>query len=129
MGVCLGVGRDGTEIACLLAEAIVTTYPVSIEEGVDVRTLTPGSRIDVETQSRHYQIECQGGGSVRLSGHPQFCPEPTRALFHGSIDDRGTVEAGVIEAGSRLLFLLEDHGPLTTSRVLHVHVQEPELAA
>ena len=41
-------------------------------ELVDSHSLAPGSRIDVETKSRHYQIECLGGNAIRISGHPEY---------------------------------------------------------
>jgi hypothetical protein len=81
--------------------------------------------IDVETKSRHYRIECLGGSAIRISGHPDYCPVPVPAQLHGSVDKEGTLELGLIGRGMRLMFLLNDHRPVTTSRVLHVHVDQP----
>ena len=58
-------------------------------ELVDCNSLAPGSRIEVETKSRHYQIECLGGNAVRISGHPEYCPNPVPARLHGSLDQEG----------------------------------------
>jgi hypothetical protein len=88
-------------------------------ELLDCKSLDPGSLIDVETMSRHYQIECLGGSTIRVSGHPRFCPTPVVAQLEGSVTNEGTVEDGIIERGMRLVFLFEDHIPVTTSRVLH----------
>ena len=47
-------------------------------EWVDLKSMSPGSQIDVETKSRHYHIECLGGNSMKISGHPDYCPTPVR---------------------------------------------------
>lgn len=101
-------------------------------EMLDWTSLAPGSRIDVETKSRHYLIECLGGNSVRISGHPEYCPEPVAAQLQGSVDREGSLELGFIGRGMRMMFLIGDHRPVTTSRVLSVHVEpakpDPDLA-
>jgi hypothetical protein len=89
-------------------------------ELLDCKSLEPGSLIDVETTSRHYRIECLGGSTIRVSGHPRFCPTPVVAQLEGSVTNEGTIEAGIIERGMRMVFLLENHTPVTTSKVLHV---------
>ena len=89
-------------------------------ELLDCKNLEPGSLIDVETTSRHYRIECLGGNSIRISGHPRFCPTPVVAHLEGSVTNEGAIEDGIIERGMRLVCLLEDHVPLTTSKILHV---------
>lgn len=93
---------------------------------VDLATVVPGSVIDVETKSRHYVIECLGGDEVRISGHPKYCPEPVAAQIPGSINRAGILEAGLIGRGNRVMFRLADQRPVTTSRVVRVHVQRPE---
>ena len=99
------------------------TASADIREGVDLKSLSQGSVIDVETKSRHYQIECLGGNKMRISGHPAYCPSPVVAELRGSIDLEGTVESGCIRPGRHMVFLLEDHIPLTTSKILSVHVE------
>ena len=94
-------------------------------ELVDCQSLAPGSLIDVETKSRHYQIECLGGNAIRISGHPECCPSPVPACLHGSLDKEGVLEFGLIGRGMPFMFLLNDDRPITTSRVLHVHVDRP----
>ena len=90
-------------------------------ELVDCNSLAPGSWIDVETKSRHYQIECLGN-AVRISGHPEYCPNPVPARLHGSLDQEGVLEFGLIGRGMRFMFLLNDDRPVTTTRVLRIHV-------
>jgi len=96
-------------------------------EIVDCNNLERGSLIDVETKSRHYQIECLGGNAIRISGHPKYCPVPIPAEFQGSFDKDGSLELGVIGPGRRLMFWLDEHHHVTTSRVLNVHVDRPSV--
>jgi hypothetical protein len=93
---------------------------------LDCRNLMPGSLIDVETKSRHYRIEWLGGNSVRVSGHPDFCPDPVMANLQGSVDSDGTFEGGFIACGMRMILVLDESHPITTSQVLNVSVEQPE---
>jgi hypothetical protein len=93
-------------------------------ELLDCKSLKPGSLIDVETTSRHYRIECLGGDMIRISGHPRFCPTPVVAQLQGSVTSEGTLEDGIIERGMPLVFLLAENVPVTTSKVLHVQLDD-----
>jgi hypothetical protein len=93
---------------------------------VDVKNLLPGSLLDVETKSRHYYIECLGGNAIRISGHPEYCPEPVPAQLQGSIDKEGVLELGLIGRGMKLMFYLNNERPVTTSRVVSVHLERPK---
>jgi hypothetical protein len=95
-------------------------------EVVDCKSLARGSLIDVKTKSRNYQIECLGGNAIRISGHPEYCPHPVPAQLQGSIDKEGELELGLIGRGMRLMFFLDDHRPVTTSRIVSVHVDQPK---
>src|SRR5580704_1066303 len=96
-------------------------------ELVECKSLERGSLMDVETKSRHYQIECLGGNSIRISGHPEYCPQPVQAQLQGSVDQEGIFEVGLIGRGRRMMFLLDQFRPVTTSRVLSVHVDQPKV--
>jgi len=104
-------------------------YPISrmssivSAEFVEYANLPPGSRVDVETKNRLYSIECLGGSSMRISGHPDYCPTPVAGHLQGAADKHGLIEPGLIGRGKYLRFLLDDHRPVTTSRVLHVRVK------
>jgi hypothetical protein len=98
-------------------------------ELVECRSLERGSLIDVETKSRHYQIECLGGNAIRISGHPEFCPEPVKAHLQGSFDQEGLFELGMIGRGRRIRFLLDGERPVTTSRVIKLHVDARSLSS
>jgi hypothetical protein len=97
-------------------------------ELLDCKSLEPGSLIDVETTSRHYKIECLGGRTIRISGHPEYCPTPVEAELQGSVTREGMLEEGIIERGTRLAFLIGRQFPVTTSRILNMHVEQPESA-
>jgi hypothetical protein len=92
---------------------------------LDCRHLVPGSLIDIETKSRHYRIEYLGGNSIRVLGHPEFCPRPVIASLKGSLDLDGTLEIGSIVCGRRFMFLVDDTHAITTSRVLRVRFDPP----
>ena len=53
----------------------MTTSP-EVREGVDLKSLSPGSLIDMETKNRHYRIEYLGGTTMRISGHRHFAQVP-----------------------------------------------------
>jgi hypothetical protein len=96
-------------------------------EMVDCTNLASGAVIDVETKSHHYRIECHGGNAIRISGHPEYCPEPVAARLAGSVDAEGALEFGVIGRGMRLRFMLDERHPVTTSRIVHVRVDRPRV--
>jgi hypothetical protein len=110
----------------MTASSEVSKVP-EIPAGVNPASLRPGSLIDVETKSRHYRIECLGGSAIRISGHPEYCLNPVAAHLHGSIDREGALQLGSIEPGRRLMFFLNGYRPLTTSRVLSVHVDQTKV--
>jgi len=95
---------------------------------VDVTNLVPGSLLDVETKTRHYLIECLGGNAVRISGHPEYCPEPVAAQLQGSIGKEGTLAFGVVGQGMKLMVYLNGRRPVTTSRVVKIRMDRPKSA-
>jgi hypothetical protein len=98
-------------------------------EYVDFTNLPCGVRIEVETKNRHYLIECLGGGAVLISGHPEYCPAPVTGHLQGSSDKSGVLEPGLIGRGKHLRFLLDDQRPITTSRVVSLHLGKSKAAA
>ena|ERR1700751_1811 len=92
---------------------------------VNLKSLTPGSLIEIETKSRHYRIEYPGGDTIRISGHPDHCPRPVQAQLKGSIKEHGVMELGLIKRGMRIMFRLNEHLSITTSTVVSVHVEQP----
>src|SRR5579862_6189355 len=101
--------------------------PSRVLEGVDLKSLRVGSMMDVKTKSRQYRIEFLGGNEIRISGHPEYCPQPELARLQGSIDEEGVVEVDLIEPGMRLMLFFNESHPVTTSRVVSVHVNQPSV--
>ncbi len=95
-------------------------------ELIDCTNLAKGSVLDIETKTRHYRIECLGGGAINISGHPEYCPEPVEANLQGSVDKQGELTSGLIVRGKYLRFLLKDHRPITTTRVMRLRVDQPK---
>lgn len=89
-------------------------------EFVDWKGLPPGSRLEIETNNRHYDIECLGGNAIRVSGHPEYCPTPVAGRV---------VESGFIERGQHLHLLIEGARWLTTSRVMKLRVERPKVSS
>ena len=94
-------------------------------EMIDCQNLVPGTLLEVETKSRRYQIESIEGNKVRISGHPDYCPEPVTAWLGGSIGPDGSLEFGLIENGRRMMVVFGDGHPVTTSRVQRVRLSRP----
>ena len=92
-------------------------------EFVEFSSLPPGSLLDIETKNRQYHIECLGGVVIRISGHPEYCPTPVPGTLQGAAAKHGCTEPGLIGKGKYLQFLLDDHRPVTTSRVVHLRVK------
>ncbi|HTS27398.1 MAG TPA: hypothetical protein VMH81_16085 [Bryobacteraceae bacterium] len=98
-------------------------------ELIDCQSLPPGSLLEVETRNRHYQIEYLGAGAIRICGHPEYCPTPVPAQLRGSADKSGVIEPGLIGCGRYLQFLVDEHLPVTTSRVMKVRVERPRVVS
>ena len=94
---------------------------------MDLKSLSPGSLIDMETKNRHYRIEYLGGTTMRISGHPAFCPTPVLAELQGSVNREGFCKTSAITPGKRAVFVLDEHIPVTTTKVVSVHVDRPDL--
>ena len=101
------------------------TTPCEALGSVNLKSLTPGSLIDLETKSRHYRIECLGGDTIRISGHPEHCPRPVSAQLKGSINEHGVLELGLIKRGMRIMFRLNEHLSITISTVVSIHLDQP----
>lgn len=89
--------------------------PSQVDVGVNLQNLRAGSLVEVVTKSRQYQIECLGGDSFRICGHPEYCPEPVPARLEG-----------IIAPGKHLKFVLDHCRPVTTTRIVSFHVDPPK---
>jgi hypothetical protein len=90
-----------------------------IEGGVFLRDLPPGSVLSIQTKSRVYQMVILENGAALISGHPEFCPEPTEVRIQGSTWGGSMLKMKFLGRGMRLEF---DHplGRILTSRILEI---------
>lgn len=88
-----------------------------IEGGVFLDKLPVGSVLHVRTMNTSYTIEKREDGNY-ISGHPKYCPEPTRAAINGSTWGGSMIKIGFIGRGMFLEFHTVKHaGRITTSQI------------
>jgi hypothetical protein len=93
-----------------------------IEGGVYLRDLPPGSALSIQTRSRTYELVLLGNGAALISGHPEFCPEPTEVQIQGSTWGGSMLKAQFVGRGMHLEY---EHPLLRrtrTSRILDIRV-------
>jgi len=90
-----------------------------IEGGVYLRDLSPGSALSIETRSRVYEVVVLEDGAALISGHPEFCPEPTQVQIQGSTWGGSMLKMKFLGRGMRLEF---EHplGRMLTSPILDI---------
>ena len=93
-----------------------------VEGGVSLRDLRPGMELAVETRNRIYRMTFLGGRSVLLSGHPEFCAEPTRVEIEGCTWGGSMLKAHYIGRGMHLEFEHPEAGRILTSRIVDVRM-------
>jgi hypothetical protein len=91
-----------------------------IEGGVYLNRLPHGAELEVETQNRRYTIVNRGDGSVFISGHPEFCPDPVIVHIHGSTWGGSMLKQRFIGRGMRLEFFHPHYRVITTSPIVEV---------
>ena len=96
-----------------------------IEGGVLLDHLPIGLVLEMETRNRFYEIENRGEGQVLISGHPDFCPEPTLVDVHGSTWGRSMIKRHFVGRGMFLEFRHPEYGIIRTSRIQEVKELRP----
>jgi hypothetical protein len=91
-----------------------------IEGGVHLDLVPRGTVLEVETQNHVYILVSEGRAEVRISGHPEFCPEPVTASVHGSTWGGSMLRPRFIGRGMHMEFQLAGGVPIVTSRILEV---------
>ena len=91
-----------------------------IEGGVYLRDLCPGSVLSIQTRNRVYEMVVLGGGATLISGHPQFCPEPTEVLIQGSTWGGSMLKMRFVGRGMHLEFEHPVHRKIITSRIVDI---------
>jgi hypothetical protein len=91
-----------------------------IEGGVYLRDLAPGSVLSIQTKNRAYRMVVLGNGAALLSGHPEFCPEPTEVQIHGSTWGGPMIMSKYLGRGMHLEFERSENQVITTSRIVDI---------
>ena len=89
-----------------------------VEGGVYLRDLPTGSKLEVQTENRSYTIIQHEQGQL-ISGHPQFCPEPTLVRITGSTWGGSMLREAFLGRGMRMEFHHPDYF-VTTSRIVEI---------
>ena len=99
-----------------------------IEGGVDLREVPPEAVLEVRTQNHSYTIVNKGFGLALISGHPEYCPEPTLANIHGSTWGGSLIRESYIGRGMHLEFHCQDQDNLRITTSPIVEIQELKAA-
>ena len=91
-----------------------------IEGGVYLRDLAPGSALSIQTSNRVYQMVVLRDGAALISGHPEFCPEPTEVQIHGCTWGGPMIMARYLGRGMHLEFEHPQHQVIVTSRIVDI---------
>lgn len=78
-----------------------------LQGGLDLQKIPTNSRVEVWTKNRRYLVEKRSDGYY-ISGHPEYCPEPIKVLWIGSVwgEERTSVRHNFIGRGMNLQFRL-----------------------
>jgi len=96
-----------------------------VAEGVYLDDLPDGGVLEVETSGHCYTIVNRTHGEALISGHPRFCPQPTRVTIEGSMLGGCMLKSGFIGLGMRLTFELPTHRTITTSPIMQIRTSPP----
>ncbi len=89
-----------------------------IEGGVSLGDLSPSTVLEIETQNHRYTAVFLGESQAMISGHPEYCPEPTLVAISGSTWGGSMLKLRYIGRGMHLEFSHpEYHSPIVTSRI------------
>jgi len=92
-----------------------------IEGGVYLHDLPPATVLQIQTQHHCYTAELLENGAVLISGHPEFCPEPTAVAISGSTWGGTMLKRSFVGRGMRLEFSHPAYRtPIVTSSIQDV---------
>jgi hypothetical protein len=91
-----------------------------IEGGVFLEVLPPDTMLQIRTQHHFYTVLLLGEGSVLISGHPQYCPQPVQVTIAGSTWGGSMLKMRFIGRGIHLEF----HHPAYITTIITSPIQE-----
>jgi hypothetical protein len=110
----------------LSAEVNRNVTQSEIEGGVFLNDLPLATVLEVQTQNHCYQIVFLGENNALISGHPRYCPEPTRVAIAGSTWGGSMLKRRFVGRGMHLEFRHPEYRtPIVTSLVQEI--REPRL--
>ena len=90
------------------------------EGGVHLRDLSPGSVLSIQTKNRSYRMVVVGDGTVLISGHPEFCPDPSEVWINGSTWGGSMLKMKYVGRGMHLEFVHPVYRTILTSRIVDI---------
>ena len=97
-----------------------------IEGGVFLSDLPPATVLEIQTQHHCYLVELVDENKVLISGHPEYCPEPTPVAIAGSTWGGSMLKRRFVGRGMHLEFRHPNYQtPIVTSRVKDI--REPQV--
>jgi hypothetical protein len=91
-----------------------------IEGGVFLSDLQLGTLLELETHHHRYCLRNLGQGKMEISGHPEYCPEPTEVDVLGSSWGGTLLKSRYVGRGMRLEFWHPSHDLVVTSPILEM---------
>ncbi len=94
--------------------------PSEIEGGVHLKEVAPHTLLFIQTQNRVYTMVVLDERRALLSGHPQYCVEPTEVCIHGSTWGGSMIWSGFVGRDMFLEFHHPVHRTVRTTRILDI---------
>jgi hypothetical protein len=92
-----------------------------IEGGVYLQDLPPATVLQIQTQHHCYTAVLLENGSALISGHPEFCPEPTAVAITGSTWGGSMLKRSFVGRGMRMEFSHPRYRtPIVTSSIQEI---------
>lgn len=105
-----------------------------IDGGVFLKDLPSAAVLKIQTQNRCYTAVLVDEGSVLISGHPKYCPQPVLVTIAGSTWGGSMLKRRYVGRGMHLEFRHPEYQtPIVTSRITEIRecrrFSQPEIAA
>jgi hypothetical protein len=97
-----------------------------LEGGVFLRDIKVGGIIKIQTAHTLYTLTKEQEGSYLISGHPKYCPNPTKARIDGSTWGGSMIRIDFIGRNMHLEFHLEgEEKTILTSEIAEIWEEDP----
>jgi len=92
-----------------------------IEGGVSLNDLPPATVLEIQTQHHCYLVVLLTDNKALISGHPQYCPEPTQVAIAGSTWGGSMLKRRYVGRGMHLEFSHPQYPtPIITSPIQEI---------